>query len=62
MQAAEKKRPKEEREFINKHKPFAKLQTAEDFETMIDGFLCASLFTSSHPTRRSPQSFELQMR
>jgi len=39
LQATEKKRTKEEREFVNKHKPFAKLQTAEDFETFIDGLL-----------------------
>ncbi|KDQ21201.1 hypothetical protein BOTBODRAFT_182607 [Botryobasidium botryosum FD-172 SS1] len=39
LQATEKKRTKEEREFINKHKPFGKLQTAEDFEVFIDGLL-----------------------
>jgi len=32
MQAAEKKRPREEREFVHRLRPFARLQTAEDFE------------------------------
>ncbi|KAI0319010.1 hypothetical protein OF83DRAFT_871355 [Amylostereum chailletii] len=32
MQAADKKRPKEEREIIHRLRPFAKLQTAEDYE------------------------------
>ncbi|KAG8933840.1 Transcriptional adapter ada2 [Tulasnella sp. 418] len=39
LQAIDRKRSKEERDFINKHKPFAKLQTAEDFDTFIDGLL-----------------------
>lgn len=40
-QAHEKKRPKEDRELINKHKPFAKLQTAEDFEKFVNGVMRA---------------------
>jgi transcriptional adapter 2-alpha len=44
--AAEKKRPKEEREIFNRYKVFAKLQTAEDFEVLVDGLICESL----HPT------------
>ncbi|KAG6900731.1 hypothetical protein C0993_003757 [Termitomyces sp. T159_Od127] len=32
MQAAEKKRPREERDIIHRLRPFAKLQTAEDYE------------------------------
>ncbi|KAG6813131.1 hypothetical protein H0H92_013755 [Tricholoma furcatifolium] len=32
MQAAEKKRPRDEREIVHRFRPFAKLQTAEDFE------------------------------
>ncbi|KAG9006783.1 Transcriptional adapter ada2 [Tulasnella sp. JGI-2019a] len=39
LQAIERKRTKEEKDFINKHKPFARLQTANDFETFIDGLL-----------------------
>lgn len=32
MQAADKKRPKEERELLHRLRPFARLQTAEDYE------------------------------
>jgi transcriptional adapter 2-alpha len=32
MQAAEKKRPKEDKEILHRLRPFAKLQTAEDYE------------------------------
>ncbi|KAH9858910.1 hypothetical protein C2E23DRAFT_768628 [Lenzites betulinus] len=32
MQAAEKKRPKEEKDILHRLRPFARLQTAEDFE------------------------------
>lgn len=35
--AAEKKRAKEERDLVQRYKPFARLQTAEDFELLIDG-------------------------
>ncbi|KAF9519189.1 hypothetical protein BS47DRAFT_1379461 [Hydnum rufescens UP504] len=38
-QAVEKKRSKEDRDMINKHKPFAKLQTAPDFEQFINGVM-----------------------
>jgi len=38
-QIHEKKRAKEDRELINKHKPFAKLQTAEDFEKFVNGIM-----------------------
>lgn len=41
--AAEKKRPKEEREILNRYKVFAKLQTAEDFEVLVDGLICGFL-------------------
>ena len=40
MQAAEKKRPKEEKEFIHRLKPFAKLQTAAEFEAFTADLLC----------------------
>jgi len=39
LQAIERKRPKEEREFVNKHKPFARLQTSSDYDVFIDGLL-----------------------
>lgn len=39
MQAAEKKRPREDREFIQRLRPFARLQTAEDFEVFATDML-----------------------
>ncbi|KAG9050219.1 Transcriptional adapter ada2 [Tulasnella sp. UAMH 9824] len=47
LQAIERKRgggekekeKKAERDFINKHKPFARLQTASDYETFVEGLL-----------------------
>lgn len=56
LQAIERKRPKDEREFVNKHKPFARLQTATDFDVFIDGLLCKSyhpiLFLPGYLSRR----------
>jgi transcriptional adapter 2-alpha len=45
MQAAEKKRPREDKEFIQRLRPFARLQTAEDFEIFATDMLC-TVFTS----------------
>ena len=42
MLATDKKRPKEEREFVHKFRPYAKLQTAEDYEEFVNGMLCVS--------------------
>jgi len=65
MQAAEKKRPKEEREFLHRLRPFARLQTAEDYEAFATDILCT--FTreflyffslSLSPFRRSAASEE----
>lgn len=42
MAAAEKKRPREEKELVHRLKPFAKLQTAEDFEVFTTDILCTS--------------------
>ncbi|KAF8745739.1 Transcriptional adapter 2, partial [Rhizoctonia solani] len=39
IQQAERKRSKEDREFINKLKPLARLQTADDFENLVAGLL-----------------------
>ncbi|WWC87792.1 uncharacterized protein L201_002684 [Kwoniella dendrophila CBS 6074] len=39
IQAAERKRPKEERELIQRYKVFAKFQTAQDFEVFIEGLI-----------------------
>ncbi|CCL99652.1 uncharacterized protein FIBRA_01672 [Fibroporia radiculosa] len=43
MQAAEKKRPKEEKDIIHRLRPFARLQTAEDFEVFCADILYESL-------------------
>ena len=40
MQAAEKKRPKEEKDIVQRLRPFARLQTAEDFEVFTADILC----------------------
>ena len=42
MQAADKKRPKEEKDILHRLRPFARLQTAEDFEQFQADILCAS--------------------
>jgi len=42
MLAADKKRPKEEREFVHKFRPYAKLQTAEDYDEFVNGMLYES--------------------
>ena len=38
----ERKRPKDERELVHRYKVFAKLQTALDFEVLIEGLICQS--------------------
>ncbi|KAJ7905241.1 hypothetical protein B0H14DRAFT_2659510 [Mycena olivaceomarginata] len=40
IQAAEKKRPKEEKDIIHRLRPFARLQTAEDYESFSADILC----------------------
>lgn len=42
MQAAEKKRPKEEKEFLHRLRPFARLQTSADYEAFSTDMLCES--------------------
>ena len=44
MQAADKKRPKEERETLHRIRPFARLQSSEDYENFAADILC-TLFT-----------------
>ncbi|KAF9527371.1 hypothetical protein CPB83DRAFT_856436 [Crepidotus variabilis] len=39
MQAIEKKRPREDREFLHRLRPFARLQTAEDYEAFSNDML-----------------------
>lgn len=46
MQAAEKKRPREEREFLHRLRPFARLQTAEDYEAFSTDMLRKHFLTS----------------
>lgn len=43
MQQAERKRSKEDRDFINKLKPLARLQTADDFENLVAGLICTQV-------------------
>lgn len=40
MQAADKKRPKEEKDIVHRLRPFSRLQTAEDFEVFCADILC----------------------
>jgi transcriptional adapter 2-alpha len=40
MQAAEKKRSKEEKDILHRLRPFARLQTAEDYEAFSADILC----------------------
>lgn len=40
MQANEKKRPKEEKDITHRLRPFARLQTAEDYESFVADTLC----------------------
>lgn len=40
MQAAEKKRPREEREILHRLRPFARLQTAADYEAFSVDIVC----------------------
>ena len=40
MQAADRKRTREERELFNRLKPFARLQTASDFEHFASDIIC----------------------
>ena len=42
LQANERKRPKDERELLNRVKAFARVQTAADYEVFVDGLLRAS--------------------
>ena len=43
MQAADKKRPREEKDVVVRLRPFAKLQTADDFEHFVTDILCMFL-------------------
>ena len=57
MQAADKKRTKEEKDILHLLRPFARLQTAEDFEQFQADILCASRSPLvAFPSRRVPLS------
>ncbi|KAH8118937.1 hypothetical protein DFH11DRAFT_1561971 [Phellopilus nigrolimitatus] len=43
MQLLDKKRPKEEKDIAQRLKPLAKLQTAEDYDTFVDGTIWESI-------------------
>ena len=40
MQAADKKRPKEEKDIVHRLRPFAKLQSAADYEALCADIVC----------------------
>lgn len=46
LSAAERKRSKEERDLITRTKVFARIQTAQDHEDLVEGLLCACDFTA----------------
>ena len=48
MQVLEKKRPREEKDIVQRLKPLAKLQTADDYDNFVDGILCKSFNTGLH--------------
>ena len=47
MQAADKKRPKEEKDIVHRLRPFAKLQSAADYEVFCADIVCKSYVISS---------------
>lgn len=49
MQAVEKKRPKEEKDIVNRLRPFARLQTAEDYEVFVADILCTFDYFRTNP-------------
>lgn len=70
MQAAEKKRAKEEKDIVHRLRPFSRLQTAEDFEVFAADILCtfSSLniyfhliipFRRSHAAEENPRASTL---
>lgn len=58
--ALERKRPQKEKDLIQKHKVFAKLQTAEDYEVLIDGLVC-EFPLSPPPSQRSVTRFSVSL-
>lgn len=54
--ALEKKRGKEEAGLINRYKVFAKMQTAEDFEVLVDGLICKFVVSNEVPEITVPRA------
>jgi transcriptional adapter 2-alpha len=46
MQKAEKNKSKEEKDLIQRYKVFAKAQTAEDYEVLLNGLHCKHISRS----------------
>lgn len=57
----DRKRPKDERELVQRYKVFAKLQTALDFEILTEGLIC-KLFDPSRGGSRADQLDEHNLR
>lgn len=57
MQAADKKRPREEKDVVVRLRPFAKLQTGGDFEHFVADILCVYFcsFVTGLPEIECPQ-------
>jgi len=58
MQAADKKRPKEEKDIVHRLRPFAKLQSAADYEVFCADIVCKSYVIPSRSaglTQFTPQ-------
>ncbi|KAL4267447.1 Transcriptional adapter 2 [Pleurotus pulmonarius] len=60
MAAAEKKRPREEKELVHRLKPFAKLQTAEDFEVFTTDILYEAMLRKQIQELQSYRRLGLQ--
>ena len=50
MQANDKKRPREEKEFLHRLRPFARLQTGEEYEAFTADMLCKSAYSVAKNT------------
>jgi transcriptional adapter 2-alpha len=47
MQKAEKNKTKEEKDLVQRYKVFAKAQTAEDFEVLLNGLHCKRILLAT---------------
>lgn len=62
MHTGERKRPKDERDLINRVKPFARIQTSADYEEFLDGLMCACSPSASLLTGADDRTDELMLR